>query len=102
MECLPTISALNRYERPASANPASSFSFAGDAAASGTHATPQLPGSNVPGQQHDPPPPDEAQGPIVTCHCGLACNRLEAKTEKNMGRCAFLTLLFAIPRRAGC
>ena len=32
--------------------------------------------------------PDEVEGPAVLCHCGLACNKLEAKTEKNAGRCA--------------
>ena len=75
---------LCRYERPASANAASSFSFAGDAPASGIHSTPKLPGTEH--QDAAYPPPDEAEGPVVLCHCGLACNKLEAKTEKNMGR----------------
>ena len=77
-----------RYERSASANAASSFSFAGDAPASGMHSTPRLPGSEHAAQHQDADyaPPDEAEGPVVLCHCGLACNKLEAKTEKNMGR----------------
>lgn len=79
-------SVLSRYERPASAKTASSFSFAGDR--TGVQPTPELPGAEHSdfGQQPDQALPDEVQGPVVTCHCGLACNRLEAKTEKNMGR----------------
>ena len=78
---------MGRYERPASANAASSFSFVGDAAASGAHSTPRLLSAQHAAQQHrdDYRPPDEAEGPIVVCHCNLACNKLEAKTERNMG-----------------
>ncbi len=85
-----------RYERPASANAASSFSFAGEAAASGMYSTPRLPeAEHAAQQQHDSeyPPPDEAEGPVVVCHCGLACNKLAAKTEKNMGRWACCCML---------
>lgn len=78
-----------RHERPASAAAASSFSFAGEAATSAAHSTPRLPDTEHAAQHEDYayPPPDKAEGPVVVCHCGLACNKLEAKTEKNMGRC---------------
>lgn len=38
---------------------------------------------------------EEVDGPAVLCHCGLACNKLEAKTEKNAGRCAHAHCLVA-------
>lgn len=78
-----------RYDRPASGKPASSFSFAGDRGASALHSTPGFPDAEAPDQHSAYTAPDEAEGEtVVTCFCGLACNRLEAKTEKNMGRCA--------------
>lgn len=67
-----------------------SFSFGG-AAASMT--TPRLPGAQYNlGPPGGPPEshgegPTEVEGPSVLCHCGLPCNKLEAKTEKNAGRC---------------
>ena len=73
-----------------------SFSFGG-AAASMT--TPRLPGTYggpavegvpfLPAGRNDfgGEGPNEVEGPAVMCHCGLPCNKLEAKTEKNAGRC---------------
>ena len=67
-----------------------SFSF--DCAAA-SMTTPRLPGTHYGSVPPGGPPefdgegPTEVEGPPVLCHCGLPCNKLEAKTEKNAGRC---------------
>ncbi len=75
------------------ASQGTSFSFHGNSAASAN--TPKLPGAcyngaaaggaySEDGQQD--PGGHEVEGPVVLCHCGLPCTKLEAKTDLNAGR----------------
>lgn len=99
------------FRRPgglhAPASQGNSFSFHGNTATSAT--TPRLPragyndGAAALGGGPDTFKQEleghEVEGPLLTCHCGLPCNKLEAKTEKNAGRCALSHVL--LPSRAG-
>ena len=99
LDCQGTLTVLCcRDHRPASGSQMNSFSFGGHTAGSAAP-TPQLPGpaqgasaGAVPGAaggqdlaQEGAP---EVEGPQVMCHCGLPCNKLEARTERNAGRSA--------------